>query len=313
MNDIPRQVLREIIIKYGTSITDQPKRVEALLRDLCGEYKVEINVLVVAMWESIPNDLLSADRAYPSEVLLAKLTQRLRNNRALSMGAAAWAVASWAMALRITAQVNAVQQRPVSNLTTPTPIPPNSNKLRNGAPDSQILPIKPRSRDQTVSIKTRPTQQTSSTNKTPAPSKAPVSPTTLKPNATSQQQAVKKSTWQAEATRISVSILAVPVIIGFLVYLLVYILLSIPSIYLFSIVTGLPSYEVTRLPLFAPVNFIVAFLTIATVCYILAGNIKRDYWWPLRQWQGWENPTRVAVVFTVMTIAFIVVSYMSQR
>ena len=53
MIDVPRQTLREIVAKYGRSVCENPKRCKALLRDYCGTYRREINVLVAALEERV--------------------------------------------------------------------------------------------------------------------------------------------------------------------------------------------------------------------------------------------------------------------
>lgn len=40
MHNEPRQKLRELIIEYGRSLCDDPRRCEALLKDYCGQYKL---------------------------------------------------------------------------------------------------------------------------------------------------------------------------------------------------------------------------------------------------------------------------------
>ena len=42
MTDHPRQQLHYIITHYGRSICDEPKRCEALLKDLCPQHKREV-------------------------------------------------------------------------------------------------------------------------------------------------------------------------------------------------------------------------------------------------------------------------------
>jgi len=41
MSDVPGQKLREIIEEYGQAVCDDARRCEALLKDLCPEYKRE--------------------------------------------------------------------------------------------------------------------------------------------------------------------------------------------------------------------------------------------------------------------------------
>jgi hypothetical protein len=99
VNDSVRQTLSEIIDKYGRSLAGDPRRCEALLRDLCGQYKKEINVLVGALKERVAADLMASSTALPEGVLRARLVKRLHDNLGLSEEAARWAVESWAVAL----------------------------------------------------------------------------------------------------------------------------------------------------------------------------------------------------------------------
>ncbi len=99
MNAAPRQKLREIIRQHGRIIIENPRRLENLLRDYCGEFRREISVLTMALEEHAVADMLSAASALPREVLLARLAQRLCDNLALSESAAVWSVEAWAWAL----------------------------------------------------------------------------------------------------------------------------------------------------------------------------------------------------------------------
>ncbi|HLL72500.1 MAG TPA: hypothetical protein VK363_13745 [Pyrinomonadaceae bacterium] len=101
MNDLPRQTLTRIIAEHGRGICDAPKRVEGLLRDLCGAFRREINIIIGALEERVAADLLTAGRTVPRDVLLARLTARLRDNLAYTPEAARWGVETWALALGI--------------------------------------------------------------------------------------------------------------------------------------------------------------------------------------------------------------------
>ncbi len=101
MNDLPRQKLAEMIAKYGRDLADDPMRCQGLLRDLCpSECKLEINLLVSALREGVPTDLL-ASSATPKEVRFALLRKRLQENLGLADESARWAVESWATAMGI--------------------------------------------------------------------------------------------------------------------------------------------------------------------------------------------------------------------
>ncbi|HEX8246707.1 MAG TPA: pectinesterase family protein [Pyrinomonadaceae bacterium] len=102
MNELPRRKLLEIVAKHGRSIIENPRRLEGLLRDHCGEYRREISVLVMAVEEHAVLDMLAAaSGSLPRKVLLARLAQRLCDNLALSAAAALWSIESWALALGI--------------------------------------------------------------------------------------------------------------------------------------------------------------------------------------------------------------------
>ncbi|WP_375328728.1 hypothetical protein [Microcystis sp. BLCC-F210] len=122
MNDLPRQKLKEIIIQYGRSLCDEPQRCEGLLRDLCGKYQKEIAVLVGALKERVPADLLASQNSTPPVVFLARLTKKLQDNLGLAEEAARWAVESWALALGVISS-NDLKTNPSSDPPVPTPIP----------------------------------------------------------------------------------------------------------------------------------------------------------------------------------------------
>src|SRR5918998_3222507 len=101
MNDAPRQTLRELIARHGPGLCSDARRCEGLLRDLCGEHRREINILVSALKERVPLDLLAAQSAMPRGLLAARLAKRLEDQLALTPEAARWAVDSWALALGV--------------------------------------------------------------------------------------------------------------------------------------------------------------------------------------------------------------------
>lgn len=122
MNNLPRQKLCEIVTQRN--VLDDPRLCEALLRDLCGEHKREIFVLVAAQKERVAADLLAPQAGVPREVLLTRLTRRLQDNLALTEDAAQWAVESWALALgfelpRPAAPVASSKPAPAAASTTP--------------------------------------------------------------------------------------------------------------------------------------------------------------------------------------------------
>lgn len=104
MNEQPRQKLREIVTRHGREVVEDARRCEGLLRDHAGQHRREVSVLVSALEEHVPQDLLaSAAAAAPRAVLLKRLARRLSDNQAISEQAAAWSVNSWALALGLLA------------------------------------------------------------------------------------------------------------------------------------------------------------------------------------------------------------------
>jgi uncharacterized RDD family membrane protein YckC len=105
MNEIPRQKLCELIKRYDASLCHHPSRLEGLLRDVCGQYRREIAVLINAAKEGVATDLLSSQNI-PTNILLTRLTKRLQDNFGLEQEAARWAVESWGLALGIISETD---------------------------------------------------------------------------------------------------------------------------------------------------------------------------------------------------------------
>ena len=101
MNDAPRRTLRELIARHGPGLCSDARRCEGLLRDLSGEHRREINILVGALRERVPLDLMAGRNSVPQGLLLTRLAKRLEEHLALTGEASRWAVDSWALALGV--------------------------------------------------------------------------------------------------------------------------------------------------------------------------------------------------------------------
>ncbi len=99
--DHSRQQLHYIITHYGRSICDEPKRFEALLKDLCPHHKREVFLLVAALREGIAKELLKPSQLLPVESIFRLMVQKLDENLGIAQHHAQWAVESWAFALGI--------------------------------------------------------------------------------------------------------------------------------------------------------------------------------------------------------------------
>ena len=95
MHPHPRRVLGRLIADHGTSLLDEPARVDAFLADFCGPYHCERFLLIHALQERI---------SVPKRTVahwLGQCPQRLQKRYCFSAKAAAWAVESWSLALGI--------------------------------------------------------------------------------------------------------------------------------------------------------------------------------------------------------------------
>ncbi|GEM_PF-153793 len=119
MNDLPRQKLCEIIDQYSVSVLDDARRCEGLLRDLCGAYPLEINILVGALKQRVPHDLTTSSKTLPLPVLFAQLKRRLVDTLGLTEEASEWSLYSWALALELITQAE-IANLPVSPSKTQT-------------------------------------------------------------------------------------------------------------------------------------------------------------------------------------------------
>ena len=137
MNDEPRQKLCELIVEYGRSLCNDPRRCEALLKDYCGNHKREIFVLVSALKKKVTDDLLKSSAGVPKEMVLGRLRKRLEDELAMTDEAAHWAVESWAYALGFitvpTPMVKAAAQ------AKPLPVGPKTVPLVSPAQITQVL------------------------------------------------------------------------------------------------------------------------------------------------------------------------------
>lgn len=171
MNPQPRHTLERIIARKGRQICDSPKQLEALLRDLCGAYRREINILVGALEERVATDLIANSRTVPRNVLLVQLAKRLQDNLAYTPEAAHWAVDSWAVALGILTEAefqererqaaasDALNRSEVFN----KPAPPSAPTLQNvptPQPSPQPPPRKPPAPPSTTATKRATPQPT---------------------------------------------------------------------------------------------------------------------------------------------------------
>jgi serine/threonine protein kinase len=104
MQEIVR-TLHKLIGEHGNSLLDDPRRLRALLLDLCGEQRREINLLTISLHTYVPQQLrrtLSAEGT--TSTLAAALIHRLQEEMGLTESAATWTVETWTTALQLSSK-----------------------------------------------------------------------------------------------------------------------------------------------------------------------------------------------------------------
>lgn len=99
MNEQAAQILFSLVRRYGNSVALDPLRCEGLLRDTCPRCRREIFVLVNAIRQQVPADLIEPRHTLPPELFRGFLVKRLQDELAFSEEAARWAVGTWAAAV----------------------------------------------------------------------------------------------------------------------------------------------------------------------------------------------------------------------
>ncbi|MCK8823581.1 formylglycine-generating enzyme family protein [Fuchsiella alkaliacetigena] len=104
MKEVVTEQLREIIEEYGVVICEEPKRLRALLNDLCPEYNRENFLLLTALTKNIVRGLLEIEESGEYQFKAAQLKRSLVNNCGIIAELASWTVDSWAYALGVVEQ-----------------------------------------------------------------------------------------------------------------------------------------------------------------------------------------------------------------
>ncbi|NNF08764.1 MAG: toll/interleukin-1 receptor domain-containing protein [Acidimicrobiia bacterium] len=140
-----RQILHELLDRFGTGLTDDPRRLQALLRDVAGEHRAEVAVLVAAAEEGVGATLLQSSEGLTPQAG-ERLVLRLQQNRALAEDAARWAVDSWAFALGLAGPA-AETPAPSGAVgeTVGVPAEPDTTGKTVAVPPAETRPVEPSS------------------------------------------------------------------------------------------------------------------------------------------------------------------------
>ena len=182
MNDLPRQTLSRIIAKHGAGICGAPKRVEAMLRDLCGAHRREINIIMGALEERVAADLIAAGDSVPLDLLFARLAARLRDNLAYTPEAARWGVETWAVALGVLSEAELLERtgKESAAASQSSAPPPVRDPKLSGANPAGVSPQPPQpQRGSTRTPPRQPPQPPSVRPPAPAPRTMPRPPASI--------------------------------------------------------------------------------------------------------------------------------------
>jgi len=124
LKDKARKQLVEIVKKYGIKILDESRKVEGLLRDLCGDCKKEIFSIVNALKEGAGNDLMNSSKSNTVKITIGRLSSKMQSDLGMSEEVAVWSIESIAIALGIMNEKEAkgvrkaqVEQKPAETKT----------------------------------------------------------------------------------------------------------------------------------------------------------------------------------------------------
>jgi hypothetical protein len=97
--DRARRTLCEVVSTHGPGIAHEPRRLENLLNDLCGEERKAIFVLVQAAREKLPADIEPAVTRGAPALQIERSGRRLADTLGFDADLARWAAETWALAL----------------------------------------------------------------------------------------------------------------------------------------------------------------------------------------------------------------------
>jgi outer membrane lipoprotein SlyB len=119
------RTLKALLDRYGVALLGESARLRGLLHDECPHAKREISVLLQALDERVPQDLLRVHSGEPIQSLSPRLAKRLEDEKSISGHASRWAINTWAQGLGLE-----------SALGAPVPEPSPSAPARGTAQDA---------------------------------------------------------------------------------------------------------------------------------------------------------------------------------
>ncbi len=100
-SELVPSALKRLVDRFGTPLLSDAARLRGLLADEVPQAKKEISVLLLALEERVPQDLMRVHSGEPISSLSPRLARRLTDEKALAPDAARWAVHAWALGLGV--------------------------------------------------------------------------------------------------------------------------------------------------------------------------------------------------------------------
>src|SRR4051812_3690580 len=93
------------LVRRRVAVAEDARLCKGLLNDaLRNEHRKEVNVLVHAIEAQVVSDLQHFNRSVPLVAVIARLVQKLRDEKGTGEMEARWAVETWALALGVIAE-----------------------------------------------------------------------------------------------------------------------------------------------------------------------------------------------------------------
>ncbi|MBV5328221.1 MAG: DUF1566 domain-containing protein [Chlorobium sp.] len=127
MNDTPIIKLTALTKHFGNDLLNDFARCDELLADFCGEYRLEVNLLISALREGCAKELLEdASDGVVVNDMHVRLVSHLQHNAGIMEEYAEWAVQAVATALELQIEAPIIIKQPVSvqsvnSVTTTSP------------------------------------------------------------------------------------------------------------------------------------------------------------------------------------------------
>ncbi len=114
-----REQLCALLEQYGQIIINESKRCKSIFSDLAPEQRLEINLLLMALEQRVPEELLKPSGLTPMDLQLERISQGLHDGTGIEESMAYWAVESWALALKVITQPIPRQQSTPAQVLQP--------------------------------------------------------------------------------------------------------------------------------------------------------------------------------------------------